>query len=86
MSYTLEIESSAERDMKKLATGVRKRVDAKIVSLADDPRPRGALKLVGYAEAVLRVRVGDYRIIYTVNDQARQVRVFGVKPRPKAYR
>ena len=54
-------------------------------SLATDPFPRGTSKLSG-AEHLYRVRVGDYRIIYSVDDQAKLIFVHYVRHRRDAYR
>lgn len=63
---------------------VLRRVDAKIRSLADDPRPHGCIKLAGMEG--YRVRVGDYRIIYTVDDTAHVVEIIAVDLRERVYR
>jgi len=86
VSYRIRVESSADRDLKHLPEKVAQRVDRKLDELAENPLPRGAIKLKGYADTVWRVRVGDYRIVYTINTEEKLVKVFGVLPRPKAYR
>ena len=86
MNYTVRLESSAERDMKRLTHDVLRRVDAKLQSLAREPRPRGVAKLQGSEGEGFRVRVGNYRILYTIDDGTRTVSVYRVRPRPTAYR
>jgi mRNA interferase RelE/StbE len=54
-------------------------------SLATDPLPRGTAKLIG-AENLYRIRVGNYRIIYSVDDQAKLINVHYVRHRHEAYR
>ena len=66
--YKLEITTTAERQLKKLPRQDRRRLAQAILALADDPHPHGAKKLKGYAD-VLRVRVGTYRILYSVAKQ-----------------
>jgi mRNA interferase RelE/StbE len=56
-----------------------------IESLAEDPRPRGALKLTGTASS-WRVRVGDWRVLYTIDDNQRVVDVAAIRHRGDAYR
>jgi mRNA interferase RelE/StbE len=56
-----------------------------IVALANNPRPVGAVKLVG-GENDRRVRIGEYRIVYEVDDQAETVTVFRVAHRSDVYR
>jgi mRNA interferase RelE/StbE len=85
VSYSVQIDSSAERDMKQLPHDVLRRIDAKILTLEDHPRPSGAKKLHGCSVDMWRLRVGDYRIVYVINDALKLVSIIGVKPRPKAY-
>jgi mRNA interferase RelE/StbE len=54
-------------------------------ALADDPTPRGSAKLAG-AEALYRIRVGDYRVIFGVNHASRQVIIHYIRHRKDAYR
>lgn len=83
--YQVVVERAAEKDLKRLASGVRPRIVAAIVSLAKNPRPPGCRKLVG-AENDWRIRVGDYRIIYEIADTVRIVRVNRIRHRRDAYR
>ena len=66
--YRIELKPSAERDLAGLQRRDRVRVARKIDSLAGNPRPTGGEKLRG-AENLWRVRVGDYRLIYTIRDE-----------------
>jgi mRNA interferase RelE/StbE len=72
--------------MKALANDVLRRVDAKLRALATNPRPRGVKKLRGRQGEGWRVRVGNYRILYTIDDAARVVSVYRIVPRARAYR
>jgi len=83
--YDVLIKTSAERDMRKLSANLFQRVNAKILALRDDPRPAGALKLTGGLEG-WRIRVGDYRILYQIDDTARTVTIVRVKHRRDVYR
>ncbi|MHC5057731.1 MAG: type II toxin-antitoxin system RelE family toxin [Planctomycetota bacterium] len=85
MSYEIQIKASALKAIKKLERRIRERVVARIVELADDPRPRGSTKLSG-PESFYRVRVGDYRIIYEVKADALVVLVLKVGHRRDVYR
>lgn len=67
--YRIELKPSAERQLAGLQRRDRVRVARKIGSLATNPRLRGVEKLSG-ADDIWRVRVGDYRIIYTILDDA----------------
>ncbi len=67
MAHKVLISPAARRDLKRILGPERRRIAAAIDGLADEPRPHGAVKLVGEAK-LYRVRVGDYRIVYTVED------------------
>jgi mRNA interferase RelE/StbE len=71
--YLVRIKRSAEREMDRLPRQVFDRVAAAILALENDPRPRGFKKLRGTDES--RLRVGDYRILYTIDDAQRVVAV-----------
>lgn len=65
-SYRIELRPAAVRALRKLDPPIRNRIQGAIALLAQDPRPPGARALQG--RDGLRVRVGDYRILYTVQD------------------
>ncbi len=77
--------SAAERGFKRLPADVQDRIVAVVSSLADNPRPAGAVKLTG-ADMLYRVRVGDYRVIYAVEDIFLVVLVVGVGHQREIYR
>ena len=81
--YALEYTTAAARQVSKLDTPVRRRVMVAIERLADDPRPAGCRALVG--RDGYRVRVGDWRVIYTVEDTVRVVLVEQVGHRSSIY-
>jgi mRNA interferase RelE/StbE len=66
--YQVVVERSAEKDLRRLAPGVRLRVIAAVTALASNPRPAGCRKLAG-TKHDWRIRVGDYRIIYEIADE-----------------
>jgi len=72
-SYSLEIKRSAAKELAQLPPKDRGRVVARIQALADDPRPVGAEKLSGQER--YRVRQGDYRILYEIEDQILRIMV-----------
>ena len=86
MSYEVRLESRAERELNALPNDVLRRVDAKLRDLATNPRPSGVKKLRGREGEGWRVRVGGYRILYTVDDAARVVSIYRIAPRARAYR
>lgn len=83
MAYSIQYSPHADRDFERLPSQVKGRVQAKIESLADNPRPHGCTKLKG-AE-MYRVRVGDYRIIYEVKDNILLVLVVKIGHRREVY-
>lgn len=85
MAYTILLRPAAERDRRNLPPDLSPRITEAMVRLEDDPRPSGAVKLSGHQKR-WRVRVGDYRILYEVDDAARQVLVFRIAHRREAYR
>jgi mRNA interferase RelE/StbE len=82
--YTIEFATSAARELERLPAGVVVRVRAAIVELEDDPRPRGCRKLRG-EERTYRIRVGQYRVVYEVDDDNRTVLITRVRHRKDAY-
>lgn len=83
MSYRIELRPAAVRALKKLDPPIRARVQGAIALLAEDPRPPAARALRG--RPGLRVRVDDYRIIYTVVDDVLLVVVVTVGHRRDVY-
>lgn len=84
MAYEVELSSRAAREFLKLPKTAQQRLAPRIDGLAEDPRPAGAEKLVGLD--VLRIRVGEYRIVYFVDDAARVVTVARIGHRREVYR
>lgn len=82
--YRLEISYTAHRQVQKLPLQTQERVNYAIARLAENPRPPGVKKLV--AREGYRVRVGDYRVLYHVDDGTKKVTVYRVMPRGHAYR
>jgi mRNA interferase RelE/StbE len=84
-SYKVILKPSVEKDLRSLPPSVLTRVFKRIEALEDDARPRGSLKLAG-AEQLYRIRIGDYRIVYTVDQGSAQVVVYHVRHRRDVYR
>ena len=83
-SYRLLIKTSAAKELEALPAKDRKRVAAKLKRLASKPRPTGAEKLSGQEK--YRLRQGDYRVLYTVDDDAAAVVVVTIGHRREVYR
>ena len=84
MPYRIEIAPAAERQIRKLEATVRPKIFKKIDSLGSNPRPPGMEKLTN--TGLYRVRVGDYRIIYDVEDKVTRVLVLKVGDRKQVYK
>ena len=82
--YTLEIKHSAQKELDALDDSLFVRIDRKILALADNPRPPGCKKLKGYRDQ-WRVRVGDWRIVYLIDDAANLVTIIRVAHRREVY-
>jgi mRNA interferase RelE/StbE len=85
MAYVISFKASALKQVEKLPKSVANRVLAKANRLADDPRPSGCVKLSG-AGNLWRMRVGDYRIVYAIDDAVETVDVRIVAHRREVYR
>lgn len=83
--YRIELERAAARALHKLDPPARTRIAAAIDLLAENPRPPGARKLAG-GDGELRVRTGDYRIIYEVRESALVILVITIGHRRDIYR
>ena len=85
MSYSIAFKPSVEKDLRPLPKAVVARVFAQIERLKAEPLPRQAVKLAG-AERLYRLRVGDYRSVYEVDTDARQVLIHYIRHRSEVYR
>ena len=82
--YDLLIKRSAEKELKQLGDADHDRIIKRLLSLVDNPRPVGSVKLTGHD--VHRLRIGNYRVLYTVDDQARTIEIISVGHRKEMYR
>ena len=82
--YRLELSPAAVREARQLPSRAQERVDAAMARLAENPRPPGSRKLRGLEG--YRLRIGDYWVLYVVDDPAQRVVVYRVMARSEAYR
>jgi mRNA interferase RelE/StbE len=82
--YSLEIKQSALKELDALDDRLFARIDRKILALSDNPRPSGCKKLRGYKDP-WRMRVGDWRVVYIINDDAKIVVVTRIAHRRDVY-
>ena len=85
MAYSILLAPPAERQLMSLTDSVQKRIVKRLKSLRENPRPQGVKKLAG-EEDLYRIREGNYRIIYTIQDKELIVLVVKVGDRKEVYR
>lgn len=83
-SYSLFLKPSAEKELRQIPAPFLEKVFTKIGTLAETPRPFGA-KLMKGVDRFYRLRQGDYRIIYDIDDHARTVTVMKIGHRREVY-
>lgn len=83
-SYSLEFKPSAHKELYALLNEVLPRVFARIGWLAREPRPRGCKKLKGHKD-LWRIRIGDWRVLYIVDDDESLVSIVRVAHRREVY-
>ena len=86
MPYRVAFERTAERSLARLPIEIQRRIVKRMTALVDDPRPQGAKALQGNEAGYLRIRVGDYRVVYTVDDNVLLVLVVRIGHRREVYR
>ncbi len=84
VKYTLEIKQSAQKELDAVEHTMFTRIDRKILALAGNPRPAGCKKLKDYKDQG-RIRVGDWRVVYVLDDTAELVRVTRIAHRREVY-
>ena len=82
--YKVFIKPSAVKELEAISRKDRERIIRRIERLADDPRPQGCEKLAGGER--YRIRQGAYRVVYLVDDAARDVTIFKIGHRREVYR
>jgi mRNA interferase RelE/StbE len=85
MPYRIEVKPQAEKALAKIPNPHRRRIAKAIDALAREPRPAGCIKLAG-ADDAYRIRVGDYRIVYQIEDKILVVYIIRVAHRKDVYR
>lgn len=84
MSYSIELETRARKEFLDLPKEIQRNLAAVFDDLKQNPRPPGAKKLFGVDGC--RIRKGDYRVLYTIDDQNKLVRVYRIGNRRDVYR
>ena len=84
-NYSVVIKSSAQKELDALDDAVFRRIDPKIMALGENPRPAGCKKLKGYKNQ-WRIRIGDWRVVYFIDDSAERVSITRVAHRRRGLR
>ncbi len=84
MDYTVRLKPRAERDLDRLPTPLARRIWEKLIRLEGEPRPAGSSKLEG--SDGYRIRVGDHRVVYLIDDRARTIEIVRIAHRREVYR
>ena len=82
--YSLQIKQSAQKELDALDDRLFSRLDRKILTLAENPRQPGCKKLRGYRD-YWRIRVGDWRVVYVIDDASKLVTVTRIAHRREVY-
>lgn len=85
MGYSVDFTTGAAKEIRKLDSGARRRILSSIAELETDPRPKGCKKLAGEQHA-WRIRIGDFRVLYEIEDNILTVTVVRVAHRREVYR
>jgi len=83
--YEVFIERSAERDIKRLQEGILQRIIFTIMGLSNNPRPKGCRKISG-SKSDWRIRIGDYRVLYEIDDNNKSVKIMRILHRSSIYK
>jgi mRNA interferase RelE/StbE len=84
MAYTVRLKPRAEGELDRLPIPLARRIWEKLLRLEEEPRPPGSSKLEG--SGGYRIRVGDHRVVYLIDDRARTVEIVRIAHRREVYR
>ena len=84
MAFQVIIKKSVEKELDSLSAKLRERIIQRLLALEENPRPQGVKKLQG--EESYRLRIGDYRALYSIDDKKKEVLVYAVGHRREVYR
>jgi mRNA interferase RelE/StbE len=85
MSFTVTLSTKAERALAVVPHELAQRLANKLTGLETEPIGHDAKRVLGMAEKMFRVRVGQYRILYTVHHERREVHIVSIEKRSRAY-
>jgi mRNA interferase RelE/StbE len=84
VSYTVTIKRSAEKELERLKNTIHDRIIKSIIDLKENPRPHGCEKLQGQEN--YRIRIGEFRVVYSISDKAKLVEIVKVGDRKEIYK
>jgi mRNA interferase RelE/StbE len=84
IAWRVEIHHRAQRELESIPEPAQTRIINKLLSLSENPFPKGVLKLKGHSG--LRLRVGDYHILYEADSNSRLIFIYAIRHRKEAYR
>ncbi|HID64364.1 MAG TPA: type II toxin-antitoxin system RelE/ParE family toxin [Anaerolineae bacterium] len=84
-TYEVKFATSAAKEFRSLSTELKHRIGAAIDGLSQDPRPPGVRKLMGH-QRLYRIRVGQYRVVYEIDDKEQLIRITRLRHRREVYR
>lgn len=82
--YKINIKRSAEKELESLPDKIHDKVVSRLLLLKNNPRPQGVKKLRG--ESGYRIRVGDYRVLYDIDDENNVLEIYSIAHRREVYR
>lgn len=82
--YSISFVRSARKELESLPNPLLRRILTKIETLAKNPRPAGCKKLKG-ARDLWRIRIGEYRVVYSIRDREVRIEIITVRHRSQAY-
>lgn len=85
MTYAIEIKQSAQKELAKLPRNIADKIIKQIRALAEDPRPIGCKKLVD-TDFTYRIRINDYRVVYSLFDQQLVIQIIKIGHRKHIYK
>ena len=82
--YSITFARSARKELENLSGSLVQRIFPKIEALIAEPRPNGCRKLQGFLN-LWRIRIGDYRVIYSIDDAGKVIDIIAIRHRRQAY-
>lgn len=84
MPYKVLIEKRVEKDLKKISKEIQIKIISAILELKNNPKPLNIRK-ISESNNYYRIRIGDYRVVYEINDKERKVNIFRIRHRKEVY-